>query len=211
MPECAFTASIALVSSNSMRAIGIPNWTAAMTVATAVSTVGKRHTAAAIVSGMPNSFRVTSTITPSVPSEPMNNRVRSYPADDLRARPPVEISEPSGSTTFIDSTRSRIVPYLTALVPEARVAAIPPIVASAPGSVGKNSPSRASTFSSSRRDTPGSTVQSRSSALTLRIRFIAVMSMQTPPVTAWIWPSSDVPAPKGITGTSKRSHSRTIF
>ena len=37
---------------------------------------------------------------------------------------------------------SFIVPYRTAFVPEARVAAIPPNVASAPGSIGKNRPSR---------------------------------------------------------------------
>jgi hypothetical protein len=45
---------------------------------------------------------------------------------------------PSGRTTVSDSTFSRIVPYRTAVVPEARVAAIPPKVASAPGSTEKD-------------------------------------------------------------------------
>jgi hypothetical protein len=43
-------------------------------------------------------------------------------------------------TMVNDRTFSRMVPYRTALVPEARVAAMPPKLASAPGSIGKKSP-----------------------------------------------------------------------
>jgi hypothetical protein len=39
---------------------------------------------------------VASVITASVPSEPTSRRVRSYPADDLRARPPVVMTSPEG-------------------------------------------------------------------------------------------------------------------
>ena len=53
---------------------------------------------------------------------------------------------------------------------DARVEAMPPIVALAPGSIGKNRPwSRRCSLSCSRR-TPASTVQSKSSALTAIIR-----------------------------------------
>ena len=65
---------------------------------------------AAIASGMPESRNVSSTITPSVPSEPTKSRVRSYPAADLRARRAVRITRPSASTTVRASTFSRIVP-----------------------------------------------------------------------------------------------------
>src|SRR3546814_6667121 len=55
-----------------------------------------------------------------------------------------------------------MVPYRTALVPLARVATMPPIEASAPGSIGKNRPvSRRYSLSCLRR-TPGCTTTSRS-------------------------------------------------
>jgi hypothetical protein len=50
------------------------------------------------------------------------------------------ITLPSGRTAVRLITFSLIVPYFTALVPDALVAAIPPIEASAPGSTGKKSP-----------------------------------------------------------------------
>ena len=111
-----------------------------MTVRTAPSIVSNGHTAAEIASGRPYSRSVTSVMTPSVPSEPTNSRVKSYPDDDFRARPPVWITRPSASTTVRPSTTSRMVPYRTAVVPDARVAAMPPIVASAPGSTEKWTP-----------------------------------------------------------------------
>ena len=46
-----------------------------------------------------------------------------------------------GNTTVNPVTTVRIVPYLTAMVPEAEHAAMPPSAASAPGSIGKKTPS----------------------------------------------------------------------
>ena len=78
---------------------------------------------------------------------------------------------------------------------------MPPSVAFAPGSSGKNSPSaRSSSFSRS-RVTPASTRQSKSPWLTDRMRSIRVMSIETPPARASTCPSRELPAPKGITGT----------
>lgn len=53
----------------------------------------------------------------------------------LRSLPAVCMIVPSGRTTSRLSTFSLIVPYLTALVPEALVADIPHKLASAPGSI----------------------------------------------------------------------------
>ena len=47
---------------------------------------------------------------PSVPSEPTKRRVRSYPAELLRARLPVRTMSPCGVTTVSASTLSFIVP-----------------------------------------------------------------------------------------------------
>jgi hypothetical protein len=49
-------------------------------------------------------------MTPSVPSEPTKRWVRSYPADDLRARDRVRTIRPSAVTTVSERTFSRIVP-----------------------------------------------------------------------------------------------------
>ena len=87
------------------------------------------------------------------------------------------------------------------MVPLARVAHMPPIDASAPGSIGKNRPvSRISRLSCS-RVTPACTVTVRSSALTRSTWFIRDRSRLRPPCTASRWPSSDEPTPNGITGT----------
>ena len=60
-----------------MRATGMPDWMVGITVSTASSRVSKLQTAAEIASGTPCSRSVTSVMTPSVPSEPTNSRVRS--------------------------------------------------------------------------------------------------------------------------------------
>ena len=52
----------------------------------------------------------TSVMTPSVPSEPTSSPLKSYPADDLRARPPTSTTSPLGSTAVSPSTLSRMVP-----------------------------------------------------------------------------------------------------
>ena len=54
------------------------------------------------------------------------------------------------------------------------------------------------------RVTPASTRASRSSALTSRMRSMPERSMVTPPSSAAMWPSSEVPAPKAMTGSRWR-------
>ena len=90
------------------------------------------------------------------------------------------------------------------------MAAMPPSVASAPGSTAKNSPSWPSRFSSAIRCTPAWTRQSRSSALSSSTASIAVRSSETPPWTGSTWPSSELPAPNGITGTPCSEQMRRI-
>src|SRR5665647_597485 len=78
---------------------------------------------------------------------------------------------------------------------------MPPSVASAPGSIGKNRPVLLTASLSCLRVTPGCTVTVRSSALIDSTRFMRLTSMLMPPCTASRWPSSDVPTPNGMTGT----------
>src|ERR1700723_2364887 len=86
---------------------------------------------------------------------------------------------------------------------------MPPSDASAPGSIGKNTPwSRRCSFSAL-RVTPGSITQSRSSAWTSSTLFMSRKSMQTPPAGALTCPSSEVPVPNAITGTPWPAQMRT--
>src|SRR5665213_1151867 len=86
---------------------------------------------------------------------------------------------------------------------------MPPSEASAPGSIGKNTPwSRRCSFSAL-RVTPGWITQSRSSGCTSSTRFMSRRSMQTPPEGALTCPSSEVPVPNAITGTPNRAQIRT--
>ena len=55
--------------------------------------------------------------------------------------PPVFIMSPFVKTTVRPVITVFIVPYLTAMVPDADVDAMPPIAAFAPGSIGKKTPS----------------------------------------------------------------------
>jgi hypothetical protein len=95
-------------------------------------------------------------------------------------------------------------------VPEQRVAAMPPSEASAPGSIGKNRPWSRRCSLSALRVMPGSTTQSRSSACTASILFMSRTSIDTPPIGALMWPSSEVPTPNGMTGTPLSAQMRTI-
>mmetsp|Transcript_4085 Transcript_4085/g.7006 ORF Transcript_4085/g.7006 Transcript_4085/m.7006 type:complete len:201 (-) Transcript_4085:82-684(-) len=106
----------------------------AATASAASLRFSKTHFAAMTCSGIGCSLTVTLVITPSVPSDPVISEVRSYPADDFRAAVPHLAIVPSGNTHSSPRMFSLIVPYFTAVVPEAPVATIPPIVASAPGS-----------------------------------------------------------------------------
>ena len=94
-----------------------------------------------MLSGIGDNLSWISVITPSVPSEPMNKFVKLYPAEVFFVLLPVFIISPFGRTTVNPVITVFIVPYLTAIVPEAEVEAIPPIAAFAPGSIGKNTPS----------------------------------------------------------------------
>ena len=109
-PECWLQALTCTSSRSSIRAIGTPAWMVAITVSTAPASVSNEQAAAEIASGMPQSRSCTSVMMPSVPSEPTKSRVRSYPAADLRARPPVRTTWPSAVTTVSPSTASRMVP-----------------------------------------------------------------------------------------------------
>src|SRR5690606_29631370 len=51
------------------------------------------------------------------------------------------------------------------------------------------------------RVTPGSTTASKSSALTVTMRFMRVRSSDMPPFSGMVCPSIDDPAPNGVTGT----------
>jgi hypothetical protein len=55
----------------------MPDWIVMMVVLQAASTDGNGQTPDAIASGIPASRSVSSTMTPSVPSEPIISRVKS--------------------------------------------------------------------------------------------------------------------------------------
>ena len=113
-------------------------------------------------------------------------------------------TSPEAITTVSPSTSCFIAPYFTVVVPDAPVDAMPPSVASAPGSTGKNNPSRASNSFSCLRRTPACTVQSRSSRLTRSTLSMRERSSDTPPNIGVEFASSDVPAPNATTGVRWR-------
>ena len=92
------------------------------------------------------------------------------------------------------------------MVPLARVAAMPPIEAFAPGSTGNISPVARSSVLSASRVTPGWTTASMSSARTSSTRSMRIRSITSPPWIASACPSSEVPAPQPITGTPLSLH-----
>ena len=90
---------------------------------------------------------------PSVPSEPTKRLVKLYPAEVFFALVPVFIISPLAKTTVRPRTVVHIVPYHTAIVPDAEQAVIPPKDALAPGSIGKNTPLSLRVSLSCSRDT----------------------------------------------------------
>ncbi len=96
------------------------------------------------------------------------------------------------------------------MVPEARVEVMPPIEASAPGSIGKNKPVPRSSALSCLRVMPGCTTTFMSLSCTVSTLFMRAKSMQTPPATEDALPSSEVPAPNGTIGTPAPAQSLTI-
>ena len=99
-----------LASKNSHLAIEIPDRTIAVAAVTPSAKVSKRTIAAAIFSGIPKTRSVNSVITAKVPSEPTNNLVRSYPADNFLVSRPVLMTVPSAITAVNAKTLSRIDP-----------------------------------------------------------------------------------------------------
>ena len=187
-------------STNSIRATGMPPPKMPTTASTAFFTDGKTARAAVIASGMPYTFSVSSVMTPSVPSEPTNMPFRWIPEEDLAARLPVWMMSPFASTTSRSLTWSRMMPYRTEVVPLAFVAAIPPSVASAPGSTVKNKPYFFSSLFRTDLVTPGWTVTRKSLSFTSMIEFICDRSSEIPPLTGITCPSRLVPKPNGTTG-----------
>ena len=94
-------------------------------IAASFTPPGKAIRIACDTLGIPCNFNVASVIIAKVPSEPINKRVISYPAEDFLALDPVLITVPSGSTAVRLSTFSRMEPYLTAVDPLQRHAHIP--------------------------------------------------------------------------------------
>ena len=75
----------------------------------------------------------------SIDMNNMNKILNVYPEDLLVVVQP-GVTREQLNTHLRATTLSFIVPYLTAFVPDALVAVIPPIEALAPGSIGKNKP-----------------------------------------------------------------------
>ena len=87
---------------------------------------------------------------------------------------------------------------------------MPPSDASAPGSIGKNRPvSRKSSFNCL-RVTPASTVDVQILGADPQDPVHLRQIDEMPPLTAATWPSSEVPAPKGMTGVLCSAHKPTI-
>ena len=101
----------------------------AVTASPALARVGKtaRNVTVSPV-GRGTSRTVAPVTTPSVPSDPTNNRVRSYPTTSFRVRPPVRTTSPEANTTSSPATLSAVTPYFTQRSPPALVAMLPPIV-----------------------------------------------------------------------------------
>mmetsp|Transcript_68634 Transcript_68634/g.138018 ORF Transcript_68634/g.138018 Transcript_68634/m.138018 type:complete len:224 (+) Transcript_68634:421-1092(+) len=191
----ALKAAMVVASRSSHLARGMPTWSIAAAALAAPSTESNRTTAAVTAEGRGCNFTWISVMTPSVPSDPTSRRVKSYPAEDLRARVPVRNTSPAAVTAVHPSTVSLMVPYRTAAVPEAPHAAMPPMLASAPGSTMKLSPVCLSSRFRCSRVTPASTRASMSSGFTSSTEFMRDKSSDTPPKSAQMWPSKLVPVP----------------
>ena len=153
-----------------------------------------------MLSGIGDNLSWTSVIIPSVPSDPINKFVKLYPAEVFLALPPVLIISPFGNTTVNPVITDFIVPYLTAIVPDADVEAMPPKDAFAPGSIGKKTPSSLKYSLSSSLVTFACTRQSKSDAFTLKTLFIFSREIVIPSLFPTTCPSNEVPVPKGTTG-----------
>ncbi len=77
--------------------------------------------------GLVVSLRVTSVMTPRVPSDPHIRRASWYPDESLMVLVPQRTISPSAFTKVSPMTKSLVAPYFTARIPEALLATIPPI------------------------------------------------------------------------------------
>jgi len=96
------------------------------------------------------------------------------------------------------------------VVPLARVEAMPPSEALAPGSTGNISPVARNASLSASRVTPGCTRATISACATSSTRFMRLKSTTTPPENACAWPSREVPVPQPTTGTRWRAQAATM-
>jgi len=98
---------------------------------------------------------------------------------------------------------SRVTPYLTARMPPAQVAALPPTVENftLAGSGAKKSCLGARAVCKSPVTTPGSTSATKSSPSMSRIRFSLAVDTTMPPVTGTQSPTVLVARPRGRMGT----------
>ena len=147
---------------------------------------------------------------PSVPSEPINKFVKLYPAAVFLVLVPVFIISPDANIIVNPETIVFIVPYFTAIVPEAEVAVIPPIEASAPGSIGKKRPLSFNSSFNCFLVTQAWTLQSKSLELIDITLFIFSKERVIPSVLPTTLPSRDVPVPKEIIGVLNLLHNLTI-
>jgi hypothetical protein len=88
----------------SSRAAGRTDATTEVTARPASTTSANVATTVATGGGSGRRRSVASVITPSVPSDPTNSRLRSYPATSLIVRPPRRSARPSARTTSRPST-----------------------------------------------------------------------------------------------------------
>ena len=112
----------------------------------ASSTVLKQQRQLAAFLGLVVSFSVTSVMIPRVPSEPHIRRASWYPEESLMVLVPQRTISPSALTKVSPMTKSLVAPYLTARIPEALLATMPPIwhASADPGDGGKKKPYLAS-------------------------------------------------------------------
>ena len=173
-----------------------------VTVSPATATSLTTATIVRLVCGCGSSRSVILEITPSVPSEPTNSIINSYPVRFLGVSPPSFTIVPSASTTSSPRTYCLATPYLRQEGPPEFSATTPPIVQPAKlwGSGGKNRPSSARAFWKSCKMTPGSTVALRLVRLISMMRSIRVVHRTMPPLTGMEPPLTLVPPPRGVTG-----------
>ena len=92
----------------------------------ASSPVAPNHVSAI---GSGHSRSVACTITPSVPSDPVSRRGRSYPVTVFTVRPPPFTMRPSPVATTTSSSESRMGPNRSRRLPLTAAASTPPTVA----------------------------------------------------------------------------------